>query len=107
MSDPNRTPDVGHWGRPVRRRNKYNAPQSAGTDAAPVGPVDDADALERAAIIVRADRPAPRTDHEVIGAPRVTAEREPSEPDEHDFKLRDLVTYMAKGLVDHPEEVSV
>lgn len=43
----------------------------------------------------------------MIGAPRESTSREPSEPDEHDFKLRDLVTYMAKGLVDHPEEVSV
>jgi predicted RNA-binding protein YlqC (UPF0109 family) len=72
-----------------------------------VGPVDDAAALERAAVIVRADRPAPRTDIEVIGAPRDAAPREPREPDDADFDLRDLVTYMAKGLVDHPEDVSV
>ena len=29
------------------------------------------------------------------------------EPDENDFKLRDLVVHMAKGLVDHPTDVSV
>ena len=43
----------------------------------------------------------------MIGAPRDAAPREPREPDEVDFKLRDLVVYMAKGLVDHPEEVMV
>jgi len=40
----------------------------------------------------------------VIGAPKVRVERE---PDEQDFKLRDLVGYMARGLVDHPESVDV
>lgn len=91
----------------MRRRVKYAAPKSGGADAAPVGPVDDAAALERAAIIVRADRPAPRTDIEVIGAPRAHAARESHEPDEHDEKLRELVVHMAKGLVDHPDDVSV
>ena len=43
----------------------------------------------------------------MIGMPREAAAHEPRDPDEHDFKLRDLVTYMAKGLVDHPEAVSV
>ena len=43
----------------------------------------------------------------MIGAPRSTGPREPSEPDEHDEKLKALVEYMAKGLVDHPEDVSV
>jgi predicted RNA-binding protein YlqC (UPF0109 family) len=43
----------------------------------------------------------------VIGMPRDAAPREPREPDDVDFKLRDLVVYMAKGLVDHPEEVLV
>jgi len=43
----------------------------------------------------------------VIGAPRTAASRAPREPDEHDVRLRDLVVLMAKGLVDHPEDVSV
>jgi predicted RNA-binding protein YlqC (UPF0109 family) len=72
-----------------------------------VGPVDDPAALERAAIIIRAPRPAPKADVEVIGAPRSTGPREPHEPDEHDEKLKSLVEYMAKGLVDHPDDVSV
>lgn len=40
----------------------------------------------------------------MIGAPKTRVERE---PDETDFKLRDLVGYMARGLVDHPESVDV
>ena len=43
----------------------------------------------------------------MIGAPRERAPREHLEPDEHDFKLRDLAVHMAKGLVDHPDDVSV
>jgi len=43
----------------------------------------------------------------VIGAPRASGPREPHEPDEHDEKLKDLVVYMAQGLVDHPDDVSV
>lgn len=39
--------------------------------------------------------------------PRDAAPREPREPDDVDFKLRDLVVYMAKGLVDHPDDVLV
>jgi len=72
-----------------------------------VGPVDDPAALERAAIIVRAERPPAPANIEVIGAPKSSVAREPSEPDAHDFQLRDLVVHMAKGLVDHPEQVAV
>lgn len=43
----------------------------------------------------------------MIGAPRASAARENRDPDEHDERLRDLVVHMAKGLVDHPEDVSV
>ena len=43
----------------------------------------------------------------MIGAPRERATRENHEPDEHDLRLRDLVVHMAKGLVDHPEDVTV
>lgn len=43
----------------------------------------------------------------MIGAPRDVAPREPREPDDVDLQLRDLVVYMAKGLVDHPDDVMV
>ena len=107
MSDENRSTDLGSWGRPLRRRVKYAAPKSTGADAPVVGPVDDPAALERAAVIVRAERPAAPTGFEVIGAPRAATPREPRDPDEHDFQLRDLVVHMAKGLVDHPDSVAV
>ena len=107
MSEDHRTRDVGQWGRPLRRRVKYAAPQSAGANAAPVGPVDDPALLERAAIIVRAPRPAPGPAVEVIGAPRVSQPRESHEPDAHDAQMQALVEHMAKGLVDHPDAVSV
>lgn len=38
--------------------------------------------------------------------PFSSAPREHREPDEHDIKLRDLVVHMAKGLVDHPDDVA-
>src|SRR5262245_62421441 len=108
MSEENRAGGVGQWGRPLRRRVKYAAPQSTAADRPPVGPVDDPALLERAAVIVRADRPErSAVPTEVIGAPRASTPRAPREPDEHDFRFRDLVIYMAKGLVDHPEDVSV
>lgn len=43
----------------------------------------------------------------MIGAPRERAPREYRDPDDTDFKLRDLVVHMAKGLVDHPDDVKV
>ena len=42
---------------------------------------------------------APRTEEPVNVAP--------VEPTDEDFKLRDLVGVMARGLVDHPDDVSV
>ena len=43
----------------------------------------------------------------MIGAPRPARERIQREPDNLDFQMRDLVGYMAKGLVDHPDDVEV
>lgn len=40
--------------------------------------------------------PAPRRERQV-----------PREPDAHDQKLSELVVFMAKGLVDHPDDVAV
>jgi predicted RNA-binding protein YlqC (UPF0109 family) len=53
-----------------------------------VGPVDDSVAADRAAVIVRADRPPVRTDIEVIGAPRDEAPREHRDPDDVEFELQ-------------------
>lgn len=89
----------------MRRRNRYAAPQASAANAPPVGPVDDPALLERAATIVRAERPA--VPAEVIGAPRPVRQRIQRDPDDLDFQLRDLVGFMAKGLVDHPGDVVV
>ena len=43
----------------------------------------------------------------MIGAPRQRAPRALREPDEDDEKLRVLVEYLARGLVDHPDAVMV
>ncbi len=42
-----------------------------------------------------------------MSAPPARAPRERREPDETDLRLRDLVVHMAKGLVDHAEDVEV
>lgn len=43
----------------------------------------------------------------MIGAPRPARQRIQRDPDDLDFQLRDLVGFMAKGLVDHPDDVEV
>jgi hypothetical protein len=42
-----------------------------------------------------------------LSAPVPRRERRRLDPDENDHKLRDLVAFMARGLVDHPDEVAV
>ena len=57
------------------------------------------------ATIVRADRSESAPSHEVIGAPKPRASRLRQEPDEIDTRLCDLVTLMARGIVDRPDDV--
>jgi predicted RNA-binding protein YlqC (UPF0109 family) len=109
MSDPNRPDAAAHWGRPLRRKNKYamTPPAASGTAGAPaVGPVDDPSRLAEAGSIIHvAPRPLAGT---VIGAsPAPRAHHEPRDPDEKDEAFRDLVIFMAKGIVDEPEDVKV
>jgi predicted RNA-binding protein YlqC (UPF0109 family) len=59
------------------------------------------------ATIIRADRSEPAPVHEIIGAPKPRASRKHIEPDEIDAQLRDLVTLMARGIVDRPDDVRV
>ncbi|HTR96316.1 MAG TPA: KH domain-containing protein [Candidatus Acidoferrales bacterium] len=99
MSDPHPSDTAPQWGRPLKRKVKYAAPSAAGTAAPHVGPVDDPAALAQAATIVHTEHP-PRP----VSVPAPRAHRE---PDESDFRLRDLVGTMAKGLVDHPDDVVV
>jgi predicted RNA-binding protein YlqC (UPF0109 family) len=62
--------------------------------------------VDGAATIIRAERVAAPT-HEVLGAPKPYVPRERRDPDDTDHKLRDLVVHMAKGIVDHPDDVQV
>ena len=97
MSEENRTPPVGQWGRPMRKRSRGPQAQPSASSAPPVGPVDNPAALGGAETIIRASRPpAP--------SPELTSRRE---PDEEDRRLRDLVGFMARGLGDYPDDVSV
>ena len=43
----------------------------------------------------------------MIGGPRPAAPRRSAAPDELDNQLRDLIVFMARGLVDHPDQVAV
>jgi hypothetical protein len=70
--------------------------------------VDDPAALAGAAAIVRSSTPVGTGAPVGAGAPRPARERrEPREPDDKDRALRDLVAFMAKGLVDRPDDVGV
>lgn len=102
MSQNNENATQGQWGRQAKRKVKYAAPAAPAPGAAPVGPVDDPALLANAANIIRAERPANAPAPASYGATR--AHRE---PDDGDFRLRDLVGEMARGLVDNPDDVVV
>ncbi len=54
--------------------------------------------------IVHTSAPAPERE---LSAPSHRDSHARREPDDNDTKLRDLVAFMARGLVDHPDEVAV
>ena len=86
-----------------RRSRGLKAPSAAGEPAA-VGPVDEAVLAGGVPPIVRAPRPA------VESAPpmaRPMTPRARREPDEVDLQLKELVAHMARGIVDHGEDVDV
>jgi len=97
MSEANRSETKGQWGRPVRRRSKGPKANPAGGDAPVVGPIDHPIDPSAAGTIVRNTAPP-------SAAAAMFARREPGE---EDAKLRDLVAFVAKGLVDRPDDVSV
>ena len=101
MSDDVRSSSVGQWGRPLRKRSRGPQAQPSGTNTPAVGPVDADLPPGGAETIVRASSSgngAPRHEY----APLV-----PREPDAKDEQLRDLITLVARGLVDHPDDVGV
>jgi uncharacterized protein len=96
MSDENRADAAGKWGRPLRKRSRGPQPQPATGGTPVVGPVDHPLPPDEAGAIVRAP--------EANGVRPVTHRNEPGA---EDVKLRDLVVYITRGLVDHPDDVSV
>ena len=106
MSDSNRDAGVVQYGRPNRKRSRGPKLESAAADAPAVGPLDPDAVVDGAQTIIRAER-RPEPTHEVLGAPKPRVARERHEPDDIDFQLRELVAYMARGIVDHPESVAV
>ena len=68
--------------------HSYEAPPPRSYDAPPPRSYED---------------PPPRS----YEAPRPYTPRSRREPEADDLKLRDLVAYLARGLVDHPDDVAV
>jgi len=101
MSDNANAPTT-QWGRNPKRKVKYAAPKPVEGGGAAVGPVDDPALLANAGVIIKSERPPV-----AYAAPASRPHREVREPDESDFRLRDLVQHMARGLVDHPDAVDV
>ena len=98
MSDENRSANPGQWGRPVRRRSKGPKPVAPGGVEKPVvGPIDHPIDPSVAGAIVRSTTPPS------AGAAMFSRR----EPGEEDAKLKDLVVFVARGLVDRPDDVSV
>lgn len=88
----------------MKRRIRGLKPPSTAGEPAAVGPVDEAVLAGGVPPIVRAPRPV------IESAPpmaRPMTSRAPSEPDEVDLQLKELVAHMARGIVDHGEDVDV
>ena len=88
----NQNQDSARWGRPLRKRSRGPKSQPAPNEPAFVGPVDPEMAHDAAIVSPAAHR---------ASAPPL------QEPDASDQLLRDLVAHLARGIVDHPEDVSV
>lgn len=97
MSEMNRVND-DRWGRPLRRRSRGIKSQPAPSEPGFVGPIDESAIPEGAPILIRARAP-------IDGPPPIT--RAPRDPDEIDRQLQELVAHMARGIVDHGQEVRV
>jgi hypothetical protein len=103
MSDQNSDRDMAQWGRRVRKRTRGAAVKPADADTPVVGPVDGDIPVGGAETIIR----APRSEEPAVTPTYASAPAAAVEPTEEDFKLRDLVQIVARGLVDHPDDVSV
>src|SRR5439155_6891555 len=99
MSDENRSSSVGQWGRPLRKRSHGPVPQPAASNPAPVGRVDDPPLV--------GGSPAVESPGAFLGSAPSVGPPSRREPDADDQRLRELVAFMARGLVDHPQDVQV
>jgi hypothetical protein len=98
------------WGRQPKRKTRPSADAAPGAPGQVVGPLETPPSPETAATIIHAPRPAAGAvpERESREEPRYRREtREPRDPDAGDAQLKDLVVLMARGLVDHPDDVSV
>jgi hypothetical protein len=93
MSTENQNSEAPRWGRPLKKKSRGKAAPSTG-DPGFVGPVEENQARREAATIVHSPNVPPP-----VAAPR-------RDPDSDDLQLRDLVLHLARGIVDHPDDVS-
>ena len=108
MSEENRDPSVGAVGPPSAQAVSWSSSLNRPLPALLLSGLWTVLFLwSGAATIVRADRPAAAPATSRSARRSRASPRQRSEPDDDDFKLRDLVAFMARGLVDHPDDVAV
>jgi uncharacterized protein len=129
MSEENRTPPAAQWGRPLRKKFRGPVPVSSPAAAPEIGPVETPphtpgrhtgeDAGEEAGAYAPAEtgaemqpdaayspEPAYERPARAYERPAPREARPAREADAEDLRERDLVVFMARGLVDHPDDVS-
>src|SRR5262245_24657567 len=101
MSETDRDSSVARWGRPMRKRSRGPKPASSASDPGFVGLLGDAVPAGGDPAVIRSTAGVPPA------RPTLSPPAPRRDPDEIDFKLRDLVATMAAGVVDHPDQVRV
>jgi len=90
----NQSSEATRWGRPLKKKSRGGKAAPSTGDPGFVGPIEEERAVREAGTIV----------HSTNAPPAVVAPRR--DPDADDLQLRDLVLHMARGIVDHPDDVS-
>ncbi len=98
MTDSNRVKD-DRWGRPQKRRSRGMKSQPAPSESGFLGPVDESAIAEGVPTLVRAVRPAAEMPPPMV--------RQNRDADDIDRQLQELVAHMARGIVDHAQDVHV
>jgi len=96
MSIENQSSEGARWGRPLRKKSRGGKTAPSTGDPGFVGPVEEDQARREAGNIV----------HSAIAPRPIVAAAPQRDPDADDLHLRDLVLHMARGIVDHPDDVS-